>query len=362
MKHNSALHGFLKNFPPPDFLVMPTVGMELTTEGVRFLELRARKGTYQIGRLGGVSFPEPVSDENFPSGESLKTLLSEMRQKHKLKFISATLPEEKAYIFSTEVPRLTPSEIRDGIELQLEEHVPIPPREAVFDYQIINADAAHNRYLVSVSVLPRLIVSRYLDFFTSAGFIPLSFQISAQAVANAVVPFGADAPLIVVNMGTHQTGLYLVSRRAVHFTSTVNVGGEALTEAVKKYFSVSTEEAVKIKAERGITRRKEDAELFFSLANTLSVLKDEVEKLVGYWETHLEHHSDVRQKVTKVVLCGPESGLQGLPEYLEANLKLTVELGNVWCNVFSFDSYIPSVSRKDSLGYASVIGLSLRNQ
>ena len=114
-----------------------------------------------------------------------------------------------------------------------------------------------------------------------------------------------------------------------------------------------------MKTERGISKKKEESELFFSLANTLSVLKDEIEKLVSYWQTHLERYSNVRQKITRVVLCGSESGLQGFPEYLEANLGMPVELGNVWSNVFSFDSYIPPISRKDSLAYATVIGLLL---
>jgi Tfp pilus assembly PilM family ATPase len=67
----------------------------------------------------------------------------------------------------------------------------------------------------------------------------------------------------------------------------------------------------------------------------------------------------VKQKIVKIILCGRESGLQGLPDYLEATLGLSVELANVWCNVFSFDSYIPQIPRKESLAYASVIGLSL---
>ena len=360
MKHNGLLQGLLRSFPAPDFLTMPAVGMELTLRVVRFLELKDKAGGYSIGRYGESFLPKPLEDETFPSSEALKTLLAEVKQKYNFGFVEAALPEEKAYIFSTEVPQLSPEEIHASLELQLEEHVPVPPGEAVFDYQIINTDEATKKYLVSVSVLPHLIVSRYLDFFTSVGLQPISFQLSAQAVTNSVVSFGNDAPLILVNMGERQTGLYLVSHRTVHFTSTVAVGGEAFTEAIKKYFSVSEAEAEKIKTERGILKKKEESELFFSLANTLSVLKDEVEKLVSYWQTHLERYSNVRQKITRVVLCGSESGLQGLPEYLEANLSMPVELGNVWRNVFSFDSYIPPISRKDSLAYATATGLLLR--
>ncbi len=358
----NTLNSFLKRFPAPDFLTMPSVGFELVPEGIRFLELRTQGDSYAIGRYGQYKLSKAANEEEFPSGDIVRKFLQTIREKHKLGLVSVALPEEKAYIFSTDVPILRTDEIRQALELKLEEHVPIRPQEAVFDYKIIKTDTVAKRHLVSVSVMPRHLISRYLDFFVSAGLTPVSFQVSAQAVANSVIPFGDNTPLIIVNFGERQTGLYLISRRTVHFTSAVNVGGDALTEAIKKYFKVSDAEARKVKDEHGITRRKEDAELFFSLINTLSALKDEVGKLMSYWDTHVERYSDERKQVARVVLCGQESGLQGLPEYLEANLGLPVTLGNVWCNVFSFDSYIPPISRKESLAYASVIGLSLRNR
>jgi Tfp pilus assembly PilM family ATPase len=304
--------------------------------------------------------PETVvnDEETFPGGDSLKAFVKESKDKHKLSFISVVLPEEKTYIFRTEVPALSPEQIHESLELKLEEHVPIPPREAVFDYQVVST-LPGDRLSVSVSVIPHMVVSRYVDFFTSVDLIPVAFQISAQALTNAVIARGDDTPTIVVNFGELKTGLYLVSHRVVHFTSTVSVGGASLTEAIRKYFSVSVAEAEKIKAERGIIRGKEDAELFFSLVSTLSALKDEVEKLVNYWESHTERYSDAKQKIGKVILCGQESGLVGLSEYLEACLGMKTVLADVWTNAFSLNNYIPPISRKDSLSYGPVIGLSL---
>jgi len=338
---------------------MPAVGFEVTPEAVRVLELIQIGSGFKIGRFGDYLVPDAVSDEeNFPAGESLKAFVADIRDRHKLSLIRTVLPEEKAYIFRTEIPALSAEKIHESLELKLEEYVPIPPREAVFDYQVVNT-LPGDRLSVSVSVVPHLVVSRYVDFFTSLNLTPVSFQISAQAVTNAVIARTDGAPVIIVNFGERKTGLYLVSHHAVHFTSTVSVGGAALTEAIRKYFSVSTAEAEKIKAERGISRGKEDAELFFSLVSTLSALKDEVEKLASYWDSHTERYSDAKKKIDRIILCGRESGLRGLGEYLEACLGTKTILADVWENVFSFDRYIPPISRKDSLSYGPLIGLSL---
>jgi len=337
---------------------MPAVGIEVTPEAVRFIEfLETRKGI-AVGRYGSYPVPKEVaSAEDFLASEELKKILSDIKTKHKLSLVHAAVPEDKTYIFRTEVPHLAAREIRESLELKLEENVPLPPREAVFDYKVIPGEQG-DRLNVSVSVIPHLVVSRYLDLFTSVGLAPISFQVSAQTMVQALVPREDVTPLIVVNFGKEKTGLYLVSDRLVHFTSQMAAGGSALTEAIKKTFSITDSEAEQMKMEKGITRRKEDSELFFSLANTLSALKEEVEKVSMYWDTHLDRYSGVKQKIGRVILCGSESGIPGLPEYLEASLSVPVVLGNVWTNLFSFDSYIPPLSQKESLAYGSVIGLS----
>ena len=357
-----TLNKLLKIFPTPKILAMPSVAIEITPEAVRFIELIANGSSLSVGKYGERAITLSGSEDDFPQDPSVSEALSEIKQKYKLSLVTISLPEEKAYIFSTEVPALSPREIRAGLELKLEEYVPIPPREAVFDYQVIGNNPENGHVRVSVAVVPHLVVSRYVELLASVGLVPISFDISAQAAADALIKKGDDSPSILVNVGRSSTRLSLVSRRAVHFSSLVNAGGSAMPEAIKKSFKNSDADAEKKKWERGISRKKEDAEIFFALANTLSVLKDEIEKLVGYWDAHFDRYSDTKQKIEKVVVYGSEAGIPGLPEYLEASLSVRVEVGDVWKNVFSFDSYIPPLSRKESLAYASVVGLSLRNK
>ena len=67
-----------------------------------------------------------------------------------------------------------------------------------------------------------------------------------------------------------------------------------------------------------------------------------------------------KRKISKIILCGGESTLAGLPEFLSYELKMKVELGNPWVNAVSFEDYIPEIERRDSLAYSTVIGLALR--
>ena len=91
----------------------------------------------------------------------------------------------------------------------------------------------------------------------------------------------------------------------------------------------------------------------------VSVIKDEAAKQAAYWVSHNEDDKKT-DKIAKIFLCGGESTLAGLPEFLSYELKIKVELGNPWVNIVSFEDYIPEIERRDSLAYSTVVGLALR--
>jgi len=141
----------------------------------------------------------------------------------------------------------------------------------------------------------------------------------------------------------------------------VDIGGRALTKAIEKILNIKTEEAESIKKEKGIIAREENEELFLTMMSIIGVLKDEINKHSIYWHTHKDQYGRKRPKIEKVILCGGDANLTGLPEYLSTGLKTPVERANVMVNVNSFDKYIPEINFNESLHYATVIGLALRH-
>jgi len=64
--------------------------------------------------------------------------------------------------------------------------------------------------------------------------------------------------------------------------------------------------------------------------------------------------------VERVILCGGNANIQGLPEYLEHVLNISVDRANIWQNIFSFDEVIPEMPYEMSLSYATAVGLAMR--
>lgn len=342
---------------------MSSVGVDLSDASVRFLELIPKDNGFALGRYGEKSIPEGiVAGGEITNKEKLKEILSEMRKEHNLHFIRVGLPEEKAYLFKTEVPSGGTEEIYTNLESQLEENVPISPAEAVFDFDHIKTESPSANHLsVSVSVIPQKIVEGYSTLFQEVGLMPLSFEIEAQAIARSVVPSGDYGTYMIVDFGKTHTGLSVKSEGVIRYTSTIEIGGMALTNALQKSFSISLEEAEKMKKQKGLDKAAENRNVFDSLITPIGAWRDEINRHFIYWHTTKDPKKNAPEKpIQKIILCGGDANLTGLTEYLTSTMKVRVELANVWGNVFSFDQYIPPIKAADSLRYATAIGLALR--
>ncbi|MCR4311446.1 MAG: type IV pilus assembly protein PilM [Candidatus Taylorbacteria bacterium] len=347
-------------FPVPKLLRMQPVGLSLTEWGIHVVELVKRGEGLTLGRFGARAIPTGAIQEGYVHDkQAVIDALRPLQQELGIEFVSVALPEEKAYLFKTEVPIIAKDTIREALELRLEENVPIPSTEAVFDFMVIPHMHEADHVDVSVSAFPSKVVLTYLEIVTAAGLIPVSFGIEAAALARALIPDGNRGTFMIVSIGETRTSISIASRGVVQFSTTVPIGGDALTKALEKHFSVDTKEAKKIKEEKGFVKNRENMQLFFSLMNTVSSIKDEINKLITFWNTHRNPPGSVGKTIEKIILCGRDSSLAGFDEYLGTTIKIPVETGSVWQNAFMAGEQIPAISHLDSLDYASAIGLAL---
>lgn len=220
-------------------------------------------------------------------------------------------------------------------------------------------------FLASVSVVPKSLIDQYIELFETAGMTPVSFLVENQAVSKCVIKKGDLRAKLIVHVGDHKTVLSIVSKGSVQFTSTVNIGSEDFTVAIMKEFNVSREEAIRMKTERGFLRNdvngeKNNTSIFLSLINTASALKDEIDRIVLYWQSYVGKRSNGTDgSIEGIILSGRDSLINGFKEYLRATVRLPVDTSNVWVNVYDLDKKIPNIDYIDSLDYAVAIGLGL---
>jgi type IV pilus assembly protein PilM len=349
---------FLDYFPPPRFLELPYIGINIGPRAVRFIEILRAKHGFKVGRFAEKALPPGNPALTLRENKSLAKALRDLKEEFDLKFVEAALPEEKAYLFKMQIPNESDQRIRNFIEFHLEENVPLSLEESVFDYHLIDTDrSTESNTEATISVLPAKAINEYIEVFDKAGLVPVSFLIESQAIAKAVIKKGDNDTYLIVNIGENKTVLSVISDQAVEFTSTVMVGSEDFTAALVKQFNLTPEEARKKKWENGFI--KDNSDLFFALISTASALKDEIERVYIYWHTHFEDQKKVRSKIIKILLVGKEAALRGFKEYISESVRVEAEIANVWTNAFSFNDYIPPIEASDALNYGAAIGLAL---
>jgi type IV pilus assembly protein PilM len=357
MSLQSAL---LSVFPVPPQIAMPAAGIDISGGSVKSVLLSERGGVLALRSFAEVPLPDgAVVGGDIEQEDKMVEVLRSFRLRHGIRYASASLPERKAYLYRILVPSST-KDLRAGVEFSFESHVPLPSAEAIFDFEPVRKIEAGT--IVAVTAYAKRIADGYRSVFEKSGILLRSLEVESQALARAVVPENDRAhSMLMIDFGKHTSRIAIVEYGVVAFTATVDVGGDALTQAVMKRMSVSEEEAEKIKNERGFLMNKDNADLVEALMSSVSVVKDEIVKHLTYWNSPSDN--DVpRQKIEHAVICGGNANLRGFPEYLEGFLNVPVSIGNVWANAFSFDEYVPQMHFNESLEYATAIGLALRGR
>jgi type IV pilus assembly protein PilM len=351
-------NSFYRLFPTPKFLMAPSFGLDVSDQSIKFLELIPIKNGVRMGRFGERKIPPGIIESGkIKDPKGLKDVLSALQKEVGVKFVRVSLPEEQVYLFRLHLEKAGLDNVREGIELSLEEHIPIPAQDAIFDYDLLSQDK--DGLEVQVAAIPKGVIENYLSVFRESLISVQSFELEAQAISRAVVKKGDMDTYMIVDFGQTRTGIFIVSSGIVVFTSTLDIGGKSLNEMIQKNFNITAEEADKMKREFGLQRNAPNKELFPVLLNSVSVLRDEIVKHFLYWNNHQDENGKEHPQIKKIILCGGDSNLIGLTEYLSVSIKCKVEMANVWINIADTGKYIPDVSFNKSLTFAAALGLAL---
>ncbi len=318
---------FFDYFPTPKFLEMPSPGLSLSEKSLRLIEFARGKNGLELSKTDSFQFPEPyISEGNIIKPQELIQALSNFREKNDLHYIRTSLPEERAYLYSVVVPVLDEEDLRVSVESTLEENVPLSVSEAVFDYTIVGPQSFQGRpgTKVTVSVLPEKVVTEYLNIFRSAGFEPFHFEIESQAIAKAILPKDDTRVCLIVNFMKEKIGFYISDAGAVSFTSTTAVT--------------------------------------ISDGGPYAPLADAAKKIFLYWQARADQRNEKVNPITHIILVGERSLEVGVAEFLAQTFEVQSVIADVWQNAFSLRDYIPEISKKDSLSYATAIGLALHRK
>lgn len=314
---------FTSVFPPPHFLEMPTIGLDITDDIVRYAELKRVGSHYELGFFGEEKIAPGVVEGGYVNDKmALTAVLAGIQKKQGKRYVIASLPEEKTYLFKTSIPMMPEKDIYNALQFKIEENVPIVLAEAIFDYSVsVPPKETDTSLEVVVSAIHSKVVANYLEVLHGAGFVPLQLMTESQAVAHISITPGDSGVYMVVALRRHKAIFLIVSKGTIHFTSTVAL-------------------------ERNLTNSE----------NIGPIIQAEIQRLLLYWEGKGGH-----ERVHTIMLSGAYIA-GGLDAHLARSFAVPVTLVDAWKNIAPLNEYLPQITRQESQEYIPVLGLALPHE
>ncbi|MDB5244854.1 MAG: hypothetical protein JWN18_724 [Parcubacteria group bacterium] len=353
--------GLRSAFAPPRYISLPLSGIDISTSGVKAVRLTESP----VGLILD-SYAETWLDAGaFTDGEIIDRAavvgaITGTAKTARVSVTNAALPESKSYLFETSAEGEGKGEWRTAIEQHLDELIPIPPQETAFDIVGVGPGKDGTTRVAGIG-FARRVVDETLSAFDEAGIGIAAFEAEQFAIARALLPIGDTSTTLIIDVGKTTTKLVIVANCIPCFATTIGIGGHALTLAVQKHFGVTEAEARKVKADKGIVPAPGNEDYIAAMLSTVSAIRDEIAHRLEYWQEKAGPESG-HEPVSQAILAGGNASIRGLPEYLEGSLKIPVAPGDVFTNLAPRDEWIPELDYRESLAYATAIGLALRDR
>ena len=312
---------FQKAFPTPKFLNIPYVGLAISDDYIRCVKFFRNNGKLSVEFFLEKPVPGGAIDSGvIKNSVEVSNILGEIKKEAKFDFARVSIIEEKAYLFNTKVPKVDSKDIREAIEFKMEENVPVPSSELIFDYEISTPHGHEDHIDVVVSAFPTSIVDSYVETINRAGINVLSLEIESQSVVRSLLPNTPYGAYLVVHLNKQKAGLYVAWAGKVHFTSTIILKGDSVED--------------------------------------LHPLVSEIKRLYIYWHTLRENAEDKNKKINQIILCG-DGANEEVVSFLASHTNSSVSMGNVWQNAFDINEKVPPIPYQESLSFVAAIGLAL---
>jgi len=294
------------------------------------------------------------------------------------KFVVASLPDSKTFMKLLNVNTSEHESIKESIEHELSNHIPIPIDQLVYDYSIVdnpsrkkrnhrvspqNASTARETMIrVLVGACDSLSVNEYGAMIREAGYHPVAFEVEAQATARAILS-NADVSrdiakaTVVIDWGETQATIMFFAGGTLVFSASSAISGREVTRKIAEKLSLDIEQAEQAKRICGLDPKKCKGIVKQYLTEYIAKLIAEVQRGLAYYTTHIAP----RGNIVAVFLVGGGSNLKHLDREIERglNLGVTPTYGDVFKNLPTIrNAHVLPPSKRVS--FATAIGLAMR--
>ncbi len=343
-----------------------TLGVDLGHHRIKVVEMHSTPGGWAIVRSAWTPTPADAIKDGVvvdpPAvGQALKQLLKESHFSHLDVHIAAA--GASVFVRPVMFPKMNEATLRKTIRFEASRYVPGSVEDSHIDFAVLDASGEEEMNVLVVAA-PKDIISSRVAAVESAGLDVEGVDVEAFAMYRALLETSPDrddsTSVALIDIGGASTSVSVVFQGIFSMNRSIPYGGNTLTDALKSYFKLSSDDAESGKSQLDLTELlsgegpRENPPLRV-IQPHLDDLVREVRRSLNYFQS--QNADAQNRKVEAIVLSGGGAKLAGLAEYLAHKLGMPVSSRGIHDNPLVLK---PEDGADQGLDFTIAGGLAMR--
>jgi len=295
--------------------------------------------------------------------ETALALREMMREMHiHQAFVNYAVPGQSVFARFVKLPGLEAEKIDKIISFEVQQNVPFPIDQVVWDYQLVGGGMGEQIQVV-IAAIKRDLLDEINNAVEETGLRTRIVGVASMALYNAFCYnyTGLNGCSLLVDIGARTTNVLFIEPGRF-FLRSIALGGSAITAAIAREFNESFAAAE--------SRRKQDGFVALggatepadpnigrvskTVRSTMTRLHAELMRSINHYRAQQEGKSPAR-----IFLCGGAAGIPNMCEFFHEKFELPIEFFNPLQNV-TVSASAPEAAHSAHL-FGELVGLALRS-
>ncbi len=350
------------------------IGLDVGSSSVKVVQLRKEKGKALLETYGEISLGPYASLDTGKAthlnADSIAPAIKDLFNEANVTSSNAglSIPFSAAMTRIIKMPKMPQDQLQKMIPLEARKFIPMPMNEIVLNWFVIpdklNFKASPENHGAQIQYMDILLVAVHKDAISNmqsvsklAALNTSFYELEVFAAVRSSVEY-STTPIMLVDIGSTSTKVYIIEMGIVRFSHLVNFGSQSITENIVRAFSWPFSKAERVKKEFGLTlpyseNAQENKALKDAINITVNRIFTEINRVL------INYEKREAKSVSKVILLGAGSNLLGLLDFAQNKLSLDVEKANAFSKIHT-PAFLEEVLKEIGPDFAIAAGLALR--
>ena len=338
------------------------VGVDISATSVKLVNIQRQQGRFHLKCYGieGLS-PGVVVDKLIVDTEEVGAAIARLATRCQVAGGDAATAVSGSSVITKIIDmdmKLSDVEREAQIRLDADQYIPYPLDEVNLDFEVLGPSLLDDNLVQVLLAASRSEnVDQRVDALIFGGLKAKIIDIESHAIERAFELMVDSLPnmpelVAIVDIGHHQTTLYIAKDGEFVYSREQLFGGLQLTQAIQDRYGLSFEEATINKRERVLPDDYYTEILTPFMESTIQ----QITRSLQFYFSSSQYNS-----IDQVVLAGGSSAIPGLPGMVQQKLGVPVTVANPFINM----TIDPSIDNEqlaiDAASLMAACGLALRS-